>query len=148
MIIDKDKIKKKVIESLITHIFDNTINENIAHYSDLDFYHIVTLEMAHKMSEVTGENFSDCIGRCAFISFLGKPISQDDFINLSDSDIPDGEELPVVVEFRPIGDYEHIIATHYHQLLDNCGGVRIGNIREIVCLSVMAEIEEMNKKHN
>ena len=67
-----------------------------------EFYHTVTSEMARRMSNSTGEDFSGCIGQRVFISFLGKPISQRDFLRLSEKDIPEGEELPLIVEFQSI----------------------------------------------
>lgn len=144
MKINKKLIEEKAIEIIAKHILQPQIREDLEFYMGLEYYHIVTPELAEKLSDLLyGDDYTESIGRYAYLAYYGDPVTIDFIMSLDidESTVTEG------VDFDPIDGYESLINDHFKDIFSHHGGLKLNDIGDMIKYAILCLLEEKaNKK--
>lgn len=145
---NKKDLKQKALDNLVKHILSKAIDKEIGFNLDSKFYHIVTSEMAEKISDIYGygDDYANAIGRYAYISFYGEPMTEEEILNFDASQMTH-QNLMSAFEVQDLGEFKNLSECHYQNVMDdNQTGLTNTHIGEIVRYTIMEEMERQNQK--
>lgn len=139
--ISRKMIEDKALEIITKHILLPQLKDDSEFYDNLRYYHIVTPKLAEKLSDLFyayGDDYTKDIGRYAYISHYGDPVTIDFLMNLD----ADDDTMPDALIFESIGNYEHLIPDHFSSLFSHHGGMRPNDISDMICYATLCLLEE------
>jgi hypothetical protein len=136
-----EELEKAILKNVCDLVIQEPIEDAWKYFSDPEFFHIVTPEIAEKIGDEFGDDYTDSIGRYAFLARWGEPISLEEFFKV---EYLSGDSSGI--DFRPIDSLEGYIKNgHFEKYIDYNGGIDHSTLSDILIYTILKDLEEQDR---